>query len=159
MSRDHRGGLGHSHYILCLFSRTPKSQAPAGSTRGTEHPSAQRPMLRSWWCLVARGLCLHPRAWPPLQRAGAPELPGEARGSCSVHTACSASATSRARSSSDTWPTAACEPGGGQAGALGLQQWDPEMRAEGALVFTLVPLGLWNRGWALGPQALRPGLE
>lgn len=92
--------------------RTPKSQVPAGSTRGAEHPSAQRPMLLSWWCLVARGLCLHPRAGPPLQKAGAPELPGEARGSCSVHTACSASATSRARSSSDTWPSAACEPGG-----------------------------------------------
>ncbi|XP_070256393.1 TNFAIP3-interacting protein 2 isoform X2 [Myotis yumanensis] len=46
--------------------RTPKSQAPAGSTRGAEHPSVQRPMLRSWWCLVASGLCLHPRAWPPL---------------------------------------------------------------------------------------------
>lgn len=67
--------------------------------------------------LAASGQGLDPSGWKPPRRAGARGRPGEARGTCSAHTAYGASVTSKARSSSGTWPSAASEPleGTGQA--------------------------------------------
>lgn len=63
-------------------------------------------MLCSLWCPVTGGLGLDPSGWNAL------EQPREARGTFSVLTAYSASVTSRARSSSGMWLSAASEPRG-----------------------------------------------
>lgn len=144
------------------FSRTPESQAPAGCTQGANPPSTQRPTRRSLWRLVASSPRRGPRVWPPRQRAGRPEQPAEARGTCSAPTACGASVTSRARSSSDTWPSAACEPG-----ARGASPQSPRAvertRSEGT--FSGAGGGRHSGGLALllvqslSPQAVRPRPE
>lgn len=92
------------------FPRTAESQAPAGFPVGAKAPSTYRLMLWTFPCLVASGLALAPSGWKPPWRAGILERPGEARVTCSALTACSVSMTSRVRSCSDTWPSAASEP-------------------------------------------------
>lgn len=125
--------------------------------------------------LAASGQGLDPSGWKPPRRAGARGQPGEARGTCSAHTAYGASVTSKARSSSGTWPSAASEPLEGTGQAPLARSTKPPGQAKGASDRSPAPAGNrpgrreglvgrrlgggWEAqlclSWSLGPQAVR----
>lgn len=132
-------------------------------------------MLWGFQRLVASGQGLDPSGWKAPRRARTRGRPGEARGTCSAHTAYRTSVTSKARSSSGTWPSAASEPPEGTGRAPSARSAEPPARARGPSNRSPAParhrpgrregpVG-WRLGrgweaqlclsWSLGPRAVR----
>lgn len=117
---------------------------------GVRPPGTWKQALWSGQQPVAGGLRLGPSGWRVLQSASTPEEHEKARGTSSAPTACSASATSRARTSSGMWLSAASEPRGGSARPVELR--GPVMRVRvGVFSMTLklprLPLS-WGCFWS-----------